>query len=88
MKWFALVDIVVSMIKKERGKKMDTREKTYLQGLIDAWELARTIALPPTRGGMGYNDLVECFNIARNDVFCLPVSEVKEKYDKWKAEIE
>lgn len=63
-------------------------EKTYLQGLIEAWEMTRTIALPPTRGGMGYNDLVECFNMARNDVFCLPVSEVKELYDNWKVKTE
>ena len=74
--------------KRNRRNGMNDKEKTYLQGLIDAWEMARTIALPPTRGGMGYNDLVECFNMARNDVFCLPVSEVKEKYDNWKIKKE
>ncbi len=55
-----------------------------------AWELARIILEPPSRGGMGYDDMLECFGIPRLEsttaVFRMPYEEVRKKYNTWLKE--
>lgn len=62
----------------------------YQKGLNDAWEMARKIVVSPSEGdGMNIDDLVQCFGeFSYSKLLRLPVSEVKEKYDAWKAKKE
>lgn len=62
----------------------------YQKGLDDAWEMMKGVCLPPYEGGMELYEVIECFgkvllkDILRNN----SATEVKAKYDAWKAKKE
>ena len=67
-------------------KYCDGYDDGYQKGLDDAWEMARKIVISPSEGGMNIDDIVQCFGeLSYAKLFRSPASEVKEKYDAWKA---
>lgn len=54
------VDDTGKMINAKREREL-TQEDLYNEGIKDAWEAARKIALLPQDGGLGYHKLKEIF---------------------------
>lgn len=54
------VDDTGKMINAKREREL-TQEDLYNEGIKDAWEAARKIALLPQDGGLGYYKLKEIF---------------------------
>lgn len=61
------------------------RQEEYKRGLEDAWELAKRVVISIEDEGMTYQELMECFGLASEQMILkMPVSDMKERYDAWK----
>lgn len=67
-------------------------EKTYKDGLEEAWEIARKILKHPKDNGYTLKELDEIFSgecdclSGTNIISSYSIHEIKEKIEKWKAE--
>lgn len=88
--------IILDILKKyESGEivedgSMENKEKTYEQGLEEAWEIARKIILPSSYGGFNGKELKRIFAEDYNTTVTLfanlSVHEAKEKIAAYEAE--
>lgn len=73
--------------KLKEKESMGNKEKTYKQGLEEAWEIARNVLLGPSNGGYTPREHVEIFKMSYIDVMRdLSIHEVKEKIAAYEAE--
>lgn len=77
-----------SIEQKEQNSDICTekiRQEGYKKGLEDAWELAKRVVISIEDEGMTYQELMECFGLASEQMILkMPVSDMKERYDAWK----